>query len=72
MPQRLKKIEVVEDDESDIIDSVRRLSNDYDFVVTRQVPSKSRHHESLVLTGSAVALDPRNVLGFAAACHSQF
>lgn len=35
--QRLKKIEVVEDDEADIIDAVRRLSTNYDFVVTRQV-----------------------------------
>ncbi|KAH8720258.1 Uncharacterized protein HC256_000660 [Beauveria bassiana] len=34
---RLKKIEVVEDDEADIIDAVRRLSTTYDFVVTRQV-----------------------------------
>ncbi|KGQ03120.1 hypothetical protein BBAD15_g11656 [Beauveria bassiana D1-5] len=34
---RLKKIEVVEDDETDIIDAVRRLSTTYDFVVTRQV-----------------------------------
>lgn len=72
MPQRLKKIEVVEDDESDIIDSVRRLSNNYDFVVTRQVPSKSRRHESSLLTRTAVALDPRKVLRFAVACHSQF
>ncbi|KAM0740367.1 hypothetical protein ACQRIT_005551 [Beauveria bassiana] len=31
---RLKKIEVVEDDEADIIDAVRRLSTTYDFVVT--------------------------------------
>ncbi|KAK8144452.1 hypothetical protein G3M48_005784 [Beauveria asiatica] len=29
---RLKKIEVVEDDEADIIDAVRRLSTTYDFV----------------------------------------
>ncbi|OAA79781.1 molybdopterin binding domain containing protein [Akanthomyces lecanii RCEF 1005] len=29
---RLKKIEVVEDDEADIIDAVRRLSTNYDFV----------------------------------------
>ncbi|KAF1739226.1 uncharacterized protein CRV24_001158 [Beauveria bassiana] len=35
--KRLKKIEVVEDDEADIIDAVRRLSTTYDFVVTRQV-----------------------------------
>ncbi|KAK3180456.1 hypothetical protein K4F52_008184 [Lecanicillium sp. MT-2017a] len=31
---RLKKIEVVEDEESDIIDAVRRMSSNYDFVVT--------------------------------------
>ncbi len=35
IPQRLKKIEVVEDEESDIIDAVRRMSSNYDFVVTR-------------------------------------
>ncbi|TQS34094.1 hypothetical protein Golomagni_05536 [Golovinomyces magnicellulatus] len=31
---RLKKVEVVEDDESDIIDAIHRLSSRYDFVVT--------------------------------------
>ena len=39
--KRLKKIEVVEDDESDIIDAVRRLSSNYDLVVTRYVPVPS-------------------------------
>jgi hypothetical protein len=33
--QRLKKIEVVEDEESDIVDAVRRMSSNYDFIVTR-------------------------------------
>ncbi|KAL2266909.1 hypothetical protein VTJ83DRAFT_4186 [Remersonia thermophila] len=31
---QLKRIEVVEDDESEIIEAVRRMSNRYDFVVT--------------------------------------
>lgn len=33
--QRLQRIEVIEDDESDIVEAVRRLSHRYDFVVTR-------------------------------------
>ncbi|EQL00675.1 molybdenum cofactor synthesis domain-containing protein [Ophiocordyceps sinensis CO18] len=32
---RLQRIEVIEDDESDIVEAVRRLSHRYDFVVTR-------------------------------------
>lgn len=31
----LKRIEVIEDDESEIIEAVRRMSDRYDFVVTR-------------------------------------
>ncbi|EGX90575.1 molybdopterin binding domain containing protein [Cordyceps militaris CM01] len=42
---RLKKIEVVEDDEADIIDAIRRLSNNYDFVVTRQVTRSHSSHQ---------------------------
>lgn len=34
-PQNLKRIEVIEDDESQIIEAVRRMSDSYDFVVTR-------------------------------------
>lgn len=33
--QSLKRIEVVEDDESEIIEATRRMSEKYDFVVTR-------------------------------------
>ncbi|PTD01282.1 hypothetical protein FCULG_00009956 [Fusarium culmorum] len=33
----LKRIEVIADDESEIIEAVRRMSDGYDFVVTRQV-----------------------------------
>jgi molybdopterin-biosynthesis enzyme MoeA-like protein len=32
--QPLKRIEVVADDEDEIIEAVRRMSNNYDFVVT--------------------------------------
>lgn len=35
--QSLKRIEVVEDDEAEIVEAVRRMSERYDFVVTRQV-----------------------------------
>jgi molybdopterin-biosynthesis enzyme MoeA-like protein len=31
----LKRIEVIEDDESEIMEAVRRMSERYDFVVTR-------------------------------------
>lgn len=33
--QNLKRVEVVEDDESEIIEATRRMSSRYDFVVTR-------------------------------------
>lgn len=33
--QSLKRIEVIEDDESEIIEAVRRMSDRYDLVVTR-------------------------------------
>jgi molybdopterin-biosynthesis enzyme MoeA-like protein len=32
--QALKRIEVIADDESEIIEAVQRMSNNYDFVVT--------------------------------------
>jgi molybdopterin-biosynthesis enzyme MoeA-like protein len=32
--QALKRIEVIADDESEIIEAVRRMSDNYDFVVT--------------------------------------
>lgn len=35
--KQLKRIEVIEDDESEIIEAVRRMSDRYDFVVTRSV-----------------------------------
>lgn len=31
---QLKRIEVIADDESEIVEAVRRMSNKYDFVVT--------------------------------------
>ncbi len=33
--QNLKRVEVVEDDEAEIIEAVQRMSDRYDFVVTR-------------------------------------
>ena len=32
----LKRIEVIGDDEGEIIEAARRMSDNYDFVVTRQ------------------------------------
>lgn len=32
--QSLKRVEVIEDDESEIIEATRRMSDKYDFVVT--------------------------------------
>lgn len=39
MIQNLKRIEVIEDDEGEIVEAVRRMSDRYDFVVTRCVLS---------------------------------
>jgi molybdopterin-biosynthesis enzyme MoeA-like protein len=33
-PQNLKRVEVIEDDESEIVEAVRRMSDRYDFIVT--------------------------------------
>ena len=33
--QSLKRVEVIEDDEAEIIEAIRRMSDRYDFVVTR-------------------------------------
>jgi molybdopterin-biosynthesis enzyme MoeA-like protein len=33
--QNLKRIEVIEDDEGEIVEAVQRMSDRYDFVVTR-------------------------------------
>jgi molybdopterin-biosynthesis enzyme MoeA-like protein len=33
--QSLKRIEVIEDDEGEIVEAVQRMSDRYDFVVTR-------------------------------------
>ncbi|KAM3464245.1 hypothetical protein MY5147_003108 [Beauveria neobassiana] len=49
---RLKKIEVVEDDETDIIDAVRRLSTTYDFVVTRQVLQEAHYFREMSIISS--------------------
>ena len=32
--QALKRIEVIADDEDEIVEAVKRMSNNYDFVVT--------------------------------------
>lgn len=32
----LKRVEVIGDDEGEIVEAVRRMSDNYDFVVTRQ------------------------------------
>lgn len=32
----LKRIEVIADDEDEIVEATRRMSSNYDFVVTRQ------------------------------------
>ncbi|KAM3481103.1 hypothetical protein MY8738_004641 [Beauveria namnaoensis] len=50
--KRLKKIEVVEDDEADIIDAVRRLSTTYDFVVTRQVLQEAHYIREMSIISS--------------------
>ncbi len=35
--QSLKRVEVIEDDEAEIVEAIRRMSSRYDFVVTRRV-----------------------------------
>lgn len=41
--QNLKRIEVIEDDESEIMEAVSRMSNRYDFIVTRwELEAKSK------------------------------
>jgi molybdopterin-biosynthesis enzyme MoeA-like protein len=47
--QSLKRVEVIEDDEAEIVEAVRRMSERYDFVVTRQVSCK-QPTEFLTLT----------------------
>ena len=44
MVQNLKRVEVIEDDEDEIMEAVRRMSDRYDFIVTRyrQVSEGSR------------------------------
>ncbi len=39
--QELKRVEVIADDEGEIIEAVRRMSENYDFVVTRYDGSAS-------------------------------
>ena len=34
----LKRVEVIGDDEEEIMEAARRMSSNYDFVVTRQAP----------------------------------
>lgn len=38
----LKRIEVIGDDEGEIVEAARRMSDSYDFVVTRQDNEMSR------------------------------
>ncbi|KAM3530878.1 hypothetical protein NHJ13051_001106 [Beauveria bassiana] len=49
---QLGLIEVVEDDEADIIDAVRRLSTTYDFVVTRQVLQEAHYIREMSIISS--------------------
>ena len=39
--QNLKRVEVIEDDEAEIIEAVRRMSDRYDLVVTRYLRQAS-------------------------------
>lgn len=44
---QLKRVEVIGDDEAEIGEATRRMSENYDFVVTRQAhlkPSQSNRH----------------------------
>lgn len=40
---QLKRVEVIGDDEAEIGEATRRMSENYDFVVTRQVPPLQSH-----------------------------
>ncbi|KAH6632750.1 MoaB/Mog domain-containing protein [Chaetomium tenue] len=61
----LKRVEVVEDDEAEIVEAVRRMSERYDFVVTRQatpfdpIPSNTYHssHDDITYKSIAKAFD---------------
>lgn len=41
MGMNLKRIEVIGDDEGEIVEAARRMSDTYDFVVTRQDNEKA-------------------------------
>ncbi|KAJ4015677.1 hypothetical protein NW752_006598 [Fusarium irregulare] len=43
----LKRIEVIADDESEIVEAVRRMSDGYDFVVTRQIRHDDITYQSI-------------------------
>lgn len=45
--QNLKRVEVIADDEEEIIEAVRRMSDRYDFVVTRYVFTHSQVYSHL-------------------------
>jgi len=51
--QNFKRIEVIEDDESQIIEAVRRMSDRYDFVVTRHAPFTHQHTPAALTTFTA-------------------
>jgi len=42
----LKRVEVIGDDEGEIIEAAKRMSDNYDFVVTRQAYLLDRGRES--------------------------
>lgn len=39
----LKRVEVIADDEGEIVEATRRMSSNYDFVVTRQEEEYNMH-----------------------------
>ncbi|KAJ4015147.1 hypothetical protein NW766_005478 [Fusarium irregulare] len=45
--KNLKRIEVIADDESEIVEAVRRMSDGYDFVVTRQIRHDDITYQSI-------------------------
>ncbi|KAJ4134921.1 hypothetical protein NW768_004530 [Fusarium equiseti] len=54
----LKRIEVIADDESEIVEAVRRMSDGYDFVVTRQVSrNNSNIHDDITYQSIAKAFN---------------
>ena len=57
----LKRIEVIADDEAEIIEAVRRMSENYDFVVTRLEPHAARHTPTPYWQGNSGGIGPTSV-----------